>query len=63
MALEGGDEGALSSLSDETPKLTSAAIPCQNSVGKKDIALQTSVAGAVLEQRKVRKLDAHFEDE
>ncbi|XP_075048396.1 sec1 family domain-containing protein 1 isoform X2 [Mixophyes fleayi] len=64
MGLEGEDEGAISMLSDNTAKLTSAVSSLPELLEKKRlIDLHTNVATAVLEHIKVRKLDVYFEYE
>uniref|UniRef100_A0A673CG34 Sec1 family domain-containing protein 1 n=1 Tax=Sphaeramia orbicularis TaxID=375764 RepID=A0A673CG34_9TELE len=62
MGLEGEDEGAISMLSDNTAKLTSAF--SARAVGEERlIDLHTNVATAVLDHIKSRKLDVYFEYE
>ncbi|XP_069065158.1 sec1 family domain-containing protein 1 [Pleurodeles waltl] len=64
MGLEGEDEGAISMLSDNTAKLTSAVSSLPELLEKKRlIDLHTNVATAVLEHIKTRKLDVYFEYE
>ncbi|KAH0620562.1 hypothetical protein JD844_021142 [Phrynosoma platyrhinos] len=64
MGLEGEDEGAISMLSDNTAKLTSAVSSLPELLEKKRlIDLHTNVATAVLEHIKARKLDVYFEYE
>ncbi|XP_018409653.1 PREDICTED: sec1 family domain-containing protein 1 [Nanorana parkeri] len=64
MGLEGEDEGAISMLSDNTAKLTSAVSSLPELLEKKRlIDLHTNVATAVLEHIKARKLDIYFEYE
>ncbi|RXM92337.1 Sec1 family domain-containing protein 1 [Acipenser ruthenus] len=64
MGLEGEDEGAISMLSDNTAKLTSAVSSLPELLEKKRlIDLHTNVATAVLEHIKTRKLDVYFECE
>ncbi|XP_053553913.1 sec1 family domain-containing protein 1 [Bombina bombina] len=64
MGLEGEDEGAISMLSDNTAKLTSAVSSLPELLEKKRlIDLHTNVATAVLEHIKTRKLDVYFEFE
>uniref|UniRef100_A0A8C5QX67 Sec1 family domain-containing protein 1 n=1 Tax=Leptobrachium leishanense TaxID=445787 RepID=A0A8C5QX67_9ANUR len=64
MGLEGEDEGAISMLSDNTAKLTSAVSSLPELLEKKRlIDLHTNVATAVLEHIKTRKLDQYFEYE
>ncbi|OXB83907.1 UNVERIFIED_CONTAM: hypothetical protein H355_009391 [Colinus virginianus] len=62
--IEGEDEGAISMLSDNTAKLTSAVSSLPELLEKKRlIDLHTNVATAVLEHIKTRKLDVYFEYE
>ncbi|KAF3845469.1 hypothetical protein F7725_008632 [Dissostichus mawsoni] len=62
--LEGEDEGAISMLSDNTAKLTSAVSSLPELLEKKRlIDLHTNVATAVLDHIKSRKLDVYFEYE
>uniref|UniRef100_A0A669EXP2 Sec1 family domain containing 1 n=1 Tax=Oreochromis niloticus TaxID=8128 RepID=A0A669EXP2_ORENI len=64
MGLEGEDEGAISMLSDNTAKLTSAVSSLPELLEKKRlIDLHTNVATAVLDHIKSRKLDVYFEFE
>ncbi|XP_072221356.1 sec1 family domain-containing protein 1 [Leuresthes tenuis] len=64
MGLEGEDEGAISMLSDNTAKLTSAVSSLPELLEKKRlIDLHTNVATAVLDHIKSRKLDVYFEYE
>ncbi|NWT95253.1 SCFD1 protein, partial [Urocynchramus pylzowi] len=64
MGIEGEDEGAISMLSDNTAKLTSAVRQVVKLLEKKRlIDLHTNVATAVLEHIKSRKLDVYFEYE
>ncbi|KAM9787463.1 sec1 family domain-containing protein 1 isoform X4 [Syngnathus typhle] len=64
MGLEGEDEGAISMLSDNTAKLTSAVSSLPELLEKKRlIDLHTNVATAVLDHIKSRKLDLYFEYE
>ncbi|XP_074680649.1 sec1 family domain-containing protein 1 isoform X4 [Strix aluco] len=64
MGIEGEDEGAISMLSDNTAKLTSAVSSLPELLEKKRlIDLHTNVATAVLEHIKSRKLDVYFEYE
>ncbi|NXE45092.1 SCFD1 protein, partial [Casuarius casuarius] len=64
MGIEGEDEGAISMLSDNTAKLTSAVSSLPELLEKKRlIDLHTNVATAVLEHIKTRKLDVYFEYE
>uniref|UniRef100_H0V9L6 Sec1 family domain containing 1 n=1 Tax=Cavia porcellus TaxID=10141 RepID=H0V9L6_CAVPO len=64
MGLEGEDEGAISMISDNTAKLTSAVSSLPELLEKKRlIDLHTNVATAVLEHIKARKLDVYFEYE
>ncbi|KPP80080.1 sec1 family domain-containing protein 1-like, partial [Scleropages formosus] len=64
MGLEGEDEGAISMLSDNTAKLTSAVSSLPELLEKKRlIDLHTNVATAVLDHIKTRKLDVYFEYE
>uniref|UniRef100_A0A8B9VZ68 Sec1 family domain containing 1 n=1 Tax=Anas zonorhyncha TaxID=75864 RepID=A0A8B9VZ68_9AVES len=64
MGIEGEDEGAISMLSDNTAKLTSAVSSLPELLEKKRlIDLHTNVATAVLEHIKARKLDVYFEYE
>ena len=64
MGLEGEDESALSMLSDNTAKLTSAVNSLPELLEKKRlIDMHTNVATALLEQIKSRKLDLYFETE
>ncbi|XP_063039802.1 sec1 family domain-containing protein 1 [Engraulis encrasicolus] len=64
MGLEGEDEGAISMLSDNTAKLTSAMSSLPELLEKKRlIDLHTNVATAVLDHIKTRKLDVYFEYE
>uniref|UniRef100_A0A3P8T0L0 Sec1 family domain containing 1 n=1 Tax=Amphiprion percula TaxID=161767 RepID=A0A3P8T0L0_AMPPE len=64
MGLEGEDEGAISMLSDNTAKLTSAMSSLPELLEKKRlIDLHTNVATAVLDHIKSRKLDVYFEYE
>uniref|UniRef100_A0A8C2XHZ0 Sec1 family domain-containing protein 1 n=1 Tax=Cyclopterus lumpus TaxID=8103 RepID=A0A8C2XHZ0_CYCLU len=64
MGLEGEDEGAISMLSDNTAKLTSAVSSLPELLEKKRlIDLHTNVATAVLNHIKSRKLDVYFEYE
>uniref|UniRef100_A0A3B3Q357 Sec1 family domain-containing protein 1 n=1 Tax=Paramormyrops kingsleyae TaxID=1676925 RepID=A0A3B3Q357_9TELE len=64
MGLEGEDEGAISMLSDNTAKLTSAVSSLPELLEKKRlIDLHTNVATAVLDHIKTRKLDLYFEYE
>lgn len=64
MGLEGEDEGAISMLSDNTAKLTSAMSNLPELLEKKRlIDLHTNVATAVLDHIKSRKLDVYFEYE
>ncbi|XP_048394225.1 sec1 family domain-containing protein 1 [Stegostoma tigrinum] len=64
MGLEGEDDGAISMLSDNTAKLTSAVSSLPELLQKKRlIDLHTNVATAVLEHIKARKLDVYFEYE
>ncbi|CAH2328273.1 sec1 family domain-containing 1 isoform X1 [Pelobates cultripes] len=64
MGLEGEDEGAISMLSDNTAKLTSAVSSLPELLEKKRIIdMHTNVATAVLEHIKTRKLDVYFEYE
>ncbi|KAM6913087.1 sec1 family domain-containing protein 1 [Xenentodon cancila] len=64
MGLEGEDEGAISMLSDNTAKLTSAVSSLPELLEKKRlIDLHTNVATAVLDHIKNRKLDVYFEYE
>ncbi|XP_022095656.1 sec1 family domain-containing protein 1-like [Acanthaster planci] len=62
MGLEGEDEGAISMLSDNTAKLTSAVSSLPELLQKKKtIDMHTNVATALLDQIKARKLDVYFE--
>uniref|UniRef100_A0AAR2JP43 Sec1 family domain-containing protein 1 n=1 Tax=Pygocentrus nattereri TaxID=42514 RepID=A0AAR2JP43_PYGNA len=64
MGLEGEDDGAISMLSDNTAKLTSAVSSLPELLEKKRlIDLHTNVATAVLDHIKSRKLDVYFEYE
>uniref|UniRef100_A0A8C6TSL2 Sec1 family domain-containing protein 1 n=1 Tax=Neogobius melanostomus TaxID=47308 RepID=A0A8C6TSL2_9GOBI len=64
MGLEGEDDGAISMLSDNTAKLTSAMSSLPELLEKKRlIDLHTNVATAVLDHIKSRKLDVYFEYE
>uniref|UniRef100_A0A3Q2DUM2 Sec1 family domain containing 1 n=1 Tax=Cyprinodon variegatus TaxID=28743 RepID=A0A3Q2DUM2_CYPVA len=64
MGLDGEDEGAISMLSDNTAKLTSAVSSLPELLEKKRlIDLHTNVATAVLDHIKSRKLDVYFEYE
>lgn len=64
MGLEGEDEAAISMLSDNTAKLTSAVSSLPELLEKKRlIDLHTNVATALLEEIKARKLDMYFEME
>ncbi|XP_008396904.1 sec1 family domain-containing protein 1-like [Poecilia reticulata] len=64
MGLDGEDEGAISMLSDNTAKLTSAVSSLPELLEKKRlIDLHTNVATAVLDHIKSRKLDVYFEHE
>ncbi|GCB77376.1 hypothetical protein scyTo_0017592, partial [Scyliorhinus torazame] len=64
MGLEGEDDGAISMLSDNTAKLTSAVSSLPELLQKKRlIDLHTNLATAVLEHIKARKLDVYFEYE
>lgn len=64
MGLEGEDESAISMLSDNTAKLTSAVSSLPELLEKKRlIDLHTNVATALLEEIKARKLDMYFEME
>ncbi|PIK44091.1 putative sec1 family domain-containing protein 1 [Apostichopus japonicus] len=64
MGLEGEDESAISMLSDNTAKLTSAVSSLPELLEKKRlIDLHTNVATALLEEIKGRKLDMYFEME
>ncbi|XP_034015687.1 LOW QUALITY PROTEIN: sec1 family domain-containing protein 1 [Thalassophryne amazonica] len=64
MGLEGEDEGAISMLSDNTAKLTSAVSSLPELLEKKRlIDLHTNLATAVLDHIKSRKLDVYFEYE
>ncbi|KAG7511277.1 sec1 family domain-containing protein 1 [Solea senegalensis] len=64
MGLEGEDEGAISMLSDNTAKLTSAVSSLPELLEKKRlIDLHTNVATAILDHIKSRKLDVYFEYE
>ncbi|KAG7258062.1 hypothetical protein CRUP_014817 [Coryphaenoides rupestris] len=64
MGLEGEDEGAISMLSDNTAKLTSAVSSLPELLEKKRlIDLHTNVATAVLDHIKTRQLDVYFEYE
>jgi hypothetical protein len=64
MGLEGEDDAAISMLSDNTAKLTSAVSSLPELLEKKRlIDMHTNVATAILEQIKARKLDVYFETE
>eukprot|EP00058_Branchiostoma_floridae_P001276 XP_002586764.1 hypothetical protein BRAFLDRAFT_281337 [Branchiostoma floridae] len=64
MGLEGEDEGAISMLSDNTAKLTSAVSSLPELLEKKRlIDMHTNIASALLDHIKVRKLDVYFEME
>lgn len=64
MGLEGEDDSAISMLSDNTAKLTSAVSSLPELLEmKRLIDMHTNVATAVLEQIKARKLDLYFETE
>ena len=64
MGLQGEDEAALSMLSDNTAKLTSAVSSLPELLEKKRlIDMHTNIATALLEQIKSRKLDVYFETE
>ncbi|XP_046367606.1 sec1 family domain-containing protein 1-like [Haliotis cracherodii] len=64
MGLEGEDDSAISMLSDNTAKLTSAVSSLPELLEKKRlIDMHTNIATALLDQIKVRKLDIYFESE
>ncbi|KAK2141155.1 hypothetical protein LSH36_1153g00057 [Paralvinella palmiformis] len=64
MGLEGEDISAISMLSENTAKLTSAVSSLPELLQKKRlIDMHTNVATAILEQIKARKLDLYFETE
>jgi len=64
MGLEGEDESAISMLSDNTAKLTSAVSSLPELLEmKRLIDMHTNVATALLEHIKARKLDVYFETE
>ncbi|XP_045174268.1 sec1 family domain-containing protein 1-like [Mercenaria mercenaria] len=64
MGIEGEDESAISMLSDNTAKLTSAVSSLPELLEKKRlIDMHTNIATALLDQIKSRKLDVYFETE
>ncbi|GAB1600909.1 sec1 family domain-containing protein 1 [Argonauta hians] len=64
MGLEREDDSAISMLSDNTAKLTSAVSSLPELLEKKRlIDMHTNIATALLEQIKARKLDVYFETE
>ncbi|XP_064624116.1 sec1 family domain-containing protein 1-like [Lineus longissimus] len=64
MGLEGEDDSAISMLSDNTAKLTSAVSSLPELLEKKRlIDMHTNIATALLEHIKARKLDIYFETE
>ncbi|KAK3594147.1 hypothetical protein CHS0354_040923 [Potamilus streckersoni] len=64
MGLEGEDDSAISMLSDNTAKLTSAVSSLPELLEtKRLIDMHTNIATALLEFIKVRKLDVYFETE
>ncbi|KAK6184523.1 hypothetical protein SNE40_006984 [Patella caerulea] len=64
MGIEGEDDSAISMLSDNTAKLTSAVNSLPELLEKKRlIDMHTNIATALLEQVKTRKLDIYFECE
>lgn len=64
MGLEGEDDSAISMLSDNTAKLTSAVSSLPELLEKKRlIDMHTNIATALLEHIKERKLDVYFETE
>ena len=64
MGLEGEDDSAISMLSDNTAKLTSAVSSLPELLEKKRlIDMHTNIATALLDQIKSRKLDIYFESE
>ncbi|CAH1791865.1 unnamed protein product [Owenia fusiformis] len=64
MGLEGEDDGAISMLSDNTAKLTSAVSSLPELLEKKRLIDQhTNIATALLDHIKARKLDIYFETE
>lgn len=64
MGIEGEDESAISMLSDNTARLTSAVSSLPELLEKKRlIDMHTNIATALLDQIKSRKLDVYFETE
>lgn len=64
MGIEGEDESAISMLSDNTAKLTTAVSSLPELLEQKRlIDMHTNIATALLDQIKFRKLDVYFETE